>query len=332
MIPRLAVTAGEPAGIGPDIVLSAAMQEHSAQLVAIGSAEVLAERAQALNLPVTLAPYSSTDPIEAHTPGTLPVVDIPLNAACTAGKLNTANAPHVLAVLDQAIELCRSGECHGVVTAPVHKGVINEAGIPFSGHTEYLADAFDAKQVLMLLTSPTLRVALVTTHLPLSAVPNAITQERLSNALEVLEAGLRTQFACDKPRIIVLGLNPHAGEGGHLGHEEHEVIEPACAHYRSLGWNVSGPVAADTAFLPGVREQADAYLAMYHDQGLTVLKSEGFEHAVNVTLGLPIIRTSVDHGTALNLAGKGGASYKSCVAAIGMAHQLAASQLTKRSK
>ena len=324
MIPRLAVTAGEPAGIGPDIVLSAAMQEHSVQLVAIGSAEVLAERAQALNLPVTLAPYSSTDPIEAHTPGTLPVVDIPLNAACTAGELNTANAPHVLAVLDQAIELCRSGECHGMVTAPVHKGVINEAGIGFRGHTEYLAQACSAEHVVMLLAAKSLKIALVTTHIPLREVAGAIQPDTLRSTIEVLHQDLQRRFRIQSPRIVVLGLNPHAGENGYLGSEELEIIEPVCRRFRERGLQVIGPVSADSAFIPNVRAETDAYVSMYHDQALPVLKSEGFETGVNITLGLSIIRTSVDHGTALTLAATGQASSGSLCAAIQAASELAA--------
>ena len=323
VIPRLAITAGEPAGIGPDILLSAATQPHDAQLVAIGSQEVLAARAKQLGLDVALAPYSSTDDVTAHVPGTLPLIDIPAPAAVTPGTPHPDNARHVLALLDQAVSLCKARECAAMVTAPLHKGVINDASIPFSGHTEYLRDATGADHVVMLLTSGSLRVALATTHLPLSRVPAAITAEHLSTALTVLNHDLRSKFGIAKPRITVLGLNPHAGEGGHLGTEERDVIEPVCSALRDEGLQIKGPVPADSAFIPAMRSDTDAYLAMYHDQGLPVLKADGFEGAVNISLGLPIIRTSVDHGTALTLAGTGKASAGSLLAAIRAAEELA---------
>ena len=324
VIPRLAITAGEPAGIGPDILLSAATQPHAAQLVAIGSKSVLTERALQLGLDIALTPYSSTDVITPHVPGTLPLIDIPTFTAVTPGALHPDNARHVLAVLDQAIALCTAGECDAMVTAPLHKGVINDAGIPFSGHTEYLQTSTLSNEVVMLLCSDSLRVALATTHLPLSEVPGAITVELLKRKLSVIDHALKTQFGIEKPRITVLGLNPHAGEGGHLGTEERDVIEPACHAMRSEGMAISGPVPADSAFIPSQRRETDVYLAMYHDQGLPVLKSEAFETAVNVTLGLPFIRTSVDHGTALALAGTGNASDKSIITAISLATKLAA--------
>ena len=323
VIPRLAITAGEPAGIGPDILLSAATQPHDAQLVAIGSEAVLAERAKQLGLNVALAPYSSTDAVMPHVPGTLPLIDILAPAAVTPGTPHPDNARHVLALLDQAVSLCKARECAAMVTAPLHKGVINDAGIPFSGHTEYLRDATGADHVVMLLTSGSLRVALATTHLPLSRVPAAITSEHLSTALTVLNHDLRSKFGIAKPRITVLGLNPHAGEGGHLGTEERDVIEPVCSALRDQGLQIKGPVPADSAFIPAMRSDTDAYLAMYHDQGLPVLKADGFEGAVNISLGLPIIRTSVDHGTALTLAGTGKASAGSLLAAIRAAEELA---------
>ena len=322
-ITRIAITAGEPAGIGPDILLSAATQPHNAQLVAIGSEAVLAERAKQLGLNVALAPYSSNDDVTAHVPGTLPLIDIPAPAAVTPGTPHPDNARHVLALLDQGVSLCKAGECAAMITAPLHKGVINDAGIPFSGHTEYLRDATGANHVVMLLASESLRVALATTHLPLSRVPAAITTERLSKTLTVLDHDLRSKFGIAKPRITVLGLNPHAGEGGHLGTEERDVIEPVCQALRDQGLQINGPVPADSAFIPSMRGVTDTYLAMYHDQGLPVLKADGFEGAVNITLGLPIIRTSVDHGTALTLAGTGKASAGSLLAAINAAEEIA---------
>jgi len=322
VIPRLAITAGEPAGIGPDILLRAATQPHDAQLVAIGSAAVLAERAKQLGLDVAFTPYSSIEDVTAHVPGTLPVINIPVSAAAIPGTLDPDNARHVLALLDQAVSLCKAGECDAIVTAPLHKGVINDAGIPFSGHTEYLRDVTGADHVTMLLASGSLRVALATTHLPLSRVSAAITTAHLSTTLIVLDHDLRFKFGIAKPRITVLGLNPHAGESGHLGLEERDVIEPVCRALCEQGLQINGPVPADSAFIPSMRRETDAYLAMYHDQGLPVLKAEGFEGAVNITLGLPIIRTSVDHGTALPLAGTGNASPGSLLAAIKAAEEL----------
>ena len=325
MTPRLVLTTGEPAGVGPDILLNVATQEHRAQLIAVGSKTVLAERASALGLDITFMPYTSSDPITPHLPGTLPLIDIPISGAVAAGTLDTRNAGHVLAVLDQALSLCTAGECHGMVTAPIHKGVINEAGIPFFGHTEYLASATATDHVVMLLTNDVLRVALATTHLPLSRVPAAITAERLSSTICVLEKDLRQSFGIAQPRITVLGLNPHAGEDGHLGREEIEVIKPVCDSMRSKGFNIAGPISADTAFSAQQRSETDVYLAMFHDQGLPVIKSEGFTKSVNVTLGLPIKRLSVDHGTALSLAGTGLADSGSITAAIELATRMAMS-------
>ena len=330
MTPKLALTTGEPAGIGPDIVLNAAMRSYSAQLVAVGCYALLEERAKQLGLKLTLTTYSSHQETCAHTAGVLPVINIPLAAPCEAGRLNPNNAGYVLAALDQAIELCRSGEMQGMVTAPVHKGIINDAGIPFSGHTEYLRDTLEANHVVMLLAADTLRVALATTHLPLNQVPAAITEPELITTLRVLHADLTNRFGIDNPRITVLGLNPHAGEGGHLGSEERMTIAPACEALRKEGLTILGPIPADSAFIPSVRAQTDVYLAMYHDQGLPVIKSESFEGAVNVTLGLPIVRTSVDHGTALELAGTGKASCQSLVFAIDRAQALTRALITKK--
>ena len=328
VIPKLAITAGEPAGIGPDILLTAATLPHEAQWVAIGSAHVLADRAAQLGLDIVFTPYSSTDASAPHAPGILPLIDIPTCTTVRTGTQDPDNARHVLALMDQAVSLCTAGECNGMITAPVHKGVINDAGIPFSGHTEYLQEATDASDVVMLLVSGSLRIALATTHLPLNRVAEAIRADHLHRVLTVLDNELRTRFGIASPRITVLGLNPHAGEGGHLGSEERDIIEPVCKTLQDLGLQIVGPVPADSAFIPSMRASTDAYLAMYHDQGLPVLKSHGFEGAVNITLGLPIIRTSVDHGTALELAGTGNASTGSFLAAIDAATELAKISLT----
>ena len=322
-IPKLIVTAGEPAGVGPDLVLAAAGDHWDAHLIAVGNKALLTERAASLGLGVEFHPYNSTDAPQLHQSGRLPLIDIPLHAACTPGRPDVQNVSHVLAQLDMAVNLCQSGECHAMVTAPVHKGVINDAGVPFSGHTEYLAGATGAEQSLMLLTSGDLRVALATTHLPLREVPDALNARLLKYVLCTLHHDLASRFNCAVPRITVLGLNPHAGEGGHLGSEEQSVIAPVCEMLRGEGLNILGPVPADSAFIPSLRAQTDAYLAMYHDQGLPVLKALGFHDAVNVTLGLPIIRTSVDHGTALDLAATGKADAGSLRAAIQTAIDLA---------
>ena len=321
--PKLIVTTGEPAGIGPDLVLAAAGDHWDAHLIAVGNKALLAERAATLGLRVEFHPYNSTEAPQRHRIGRLPLIDIPLHATCTPGTPDVQNASHVLAQLDMAVNLCQSGECQAMVTAPVHKAVINDSGVPFSGHTEYLAGATGADQSLMLLTSGDLRVALATTHLPLREVPDALDARLLKYVLSTLHHDLASRFSCAAPRITVLGLNPHAGEGGHLGSEDQAVITPVCEMLRGEGLNILGPVPADSAFIPSLRAQTDAYLAMYHDQGLPVLKALGFHGAVNVTLGLPIIRTSVDHGTALDLAATGKADAGSLQAAIQTAIDLA---------
>ena len=328
MIPKLVVTSGEPAGIGPDILLAAAAKPQPAQLVGLGDRTLLTARAQQLALDVTLLPYTSSAAVTPHRPGELPLIDVPLATGSQPGTLDPRNASQVLAQLDLAVELCRSGECQGMVTAPVHKGVINDAGIPFSGHTEYLADACHAPNVVMLLTCDNLKVALVTTHLPLREVPDAINRPLIEQTLATLRRALSQQFGIDQPRVTVLGLNPHAGEGGHLGHEELDVISPACIAARAQGATVIGPLSADTAFTPNKLAETDAYLAMFHDQGLPVLKALGFGEAVNVTLGLPIVRTSVDHGTALELAGSGRANPGSLNAAIIIASNMASQRVS----
>ncbi|MGH8280434.1 MAG: 4-hydroxythreonine-4-phosphate dehydrogenase PdxA [Gammaproteobacteria bacterium] len=319
--PRIALTTGEPAGIGPDICIALAQNAHPVDLVALGDPALLQERAQALHLPLKLENYV---PQRAgpQVAGVLHVLPIACRAAVQAGKLDPTNARYVLDILDRAADGCLHGEFDALVTAPVHKGAINDAGIPFTGHTEYLAARCRAPTPVMLLVANTLRVALATTHLPLKDVPRAITQAALTHTLRVLNAGLQEQFGIAKPRVLVLGLNPHAGEGGHLGREEIEVIAPSCDALRSEGFALTGPLPADTAFSKARLHDADAVLAMYHDQGLPVLKYAGFGQAVNITLGLPLLRTSVDHGTALELAGTGSASYSSLEAALALALEI----------
>lgn len=325
--PCFALTPGEPAGIGPDLCLLLARQAQPAPLVAIASRELLAERAEQLGLKIDLlevAPQRWPDSPAAA--GSLYVWDTPLATPATPGKLTPANAAYVLQTLTRAGQGCLDGTFAGMITAPVHKGVINEAGIAFSGHTEFLAELTHTQQVVMMLATRGLRVALVTTHLPLKDVAAAITAERLERVTRILHADLQSKFGIAKPRILVCGLNPHAGEGGHLGREEIEIIEPTLERLRSEGMNLIGPLPADTLFTPKYLDHADAVLAMYHDQGLPVLKFKGFGAALNVTLGLPIIRTSVDHGTALDLAGTGKVDIGSLQVALETAYQMAASR------
>ena len=318
-VPRIVVTPGEPAGIGPDVVLMAAQKPWNADLLCVADQDLLRERALQLGLDIELEPYTTGDTAEAHRPGRLRYVHVPAPSSVQAGELDVDNAFYVLATLSLATELCRCGDAQALVTGPVQKSAINEAGIPFTGHTEFLAQAFNCPEVVMMLAAGNLRVALATTHLPLAAVPSAITQEHLEKILRILRHDLRQQFKISNPRITVLGLNPHAGEGGHLGREELDTITPVLQRLRSEGCALSGPLPADTAFSPDQLSNTDAYLAMYHDQGLPVLKFAGFGEAVNITLGLPIIRTSVDHGTALTLAGTGRAQSSSLEEAISAA-------------
>lgn len=321
--PRLAITTGEPAGIGPDITLLAALRDWDAQLVAIADTGVLESRAAQLGLRVTLEPFNAKVSAQQHRPGTLQVLHVDAAAPVVAGKLDTANAHYVLDTLSTAINGCQSGMFHAMVTAPVQKSVINDAGVAFSGHTEFLAEATATPQVVMLLATDELRVAVATTHLPLKDVPRAITRDLLSDSLRIMHTDLKEKFGIAAPCIAVLGLNPHAGEGGHLGQEEIETIIPVLTALRDEGMSLLGPLPADTAFNPDIRSRADAYLAMYHDQGLPVLKYAGFGNAINITLGLPIIRTSVDHGTALELAGTGAAKPDSLFQALQVARKLA---------
>ena len=323
MIPRIVLTSGEPAGIGPDVTLMAAQQSWDADILCIGDRDMLEARAQLLGMDVEFLPYTTGDAPAAHQPGQLRYIHVPAPAEVIPGKLDPGNAYYVLALLSLATELCATGEAHGLVTGPVQKSVINDAGIPFTGHTEFLAHAFGCERVVMMLAAGEFRVALATTHLPLSEVSAAITREHLTETLNILHSNLDRHFGLAAPRITVLGLNPHAGEGGHLGREEIEVLSPVINELREQGLNLTDPLPADTAFTPQWRAATDAYLAMYHDQGLPVLKSAGFGEAVNMTLGLPVVRTSVDHGTALDLAGTGKARSGSMEAAITMAIQSA---------
>ena len=295
----LVLTAGEPAGIGPDLCVLLAQSIPVGRVVFLADSEVLAARAAKLGLPFAVPDYFS------GCDAPLSVLHMPTTAPVEPGRLEAANGPYVLNTLRRAVAGCLSGEFAGMVTGPVHKGVINEAGISFTGHTEFLAELTGTSRVVMMLAGGGMRVALATTHLPLREVADAITPESLWETLRILNAALRLDFGISDPRILVAGLNPHAGEGGHLGHEEIEVIEPVLRQLRGEGMNLIGPLPADTLFQQKNLASADAVLAMYHDQGLPVLKHASFGEGVNITLGLPIIRTSVDHGTALDLAGTG---------------------------
>lgn len=324
---RFALTPGEPAGIGPDLCLLLSREAQPHPLIAIASRQLLEQRARTLGVDINLIAVTAERlPTVPAAAGALYVWDTPLGAEATAGQLDTANAAYVLQTLTRAGQGCLDGLFDGMITAPVHKGVINDAGIAFSGHTEFLADLTRTQQVVMMLATRGLRVALVTTHLPLKDVAAAITTERLERVTRILHADLVDKFGLSRPRILVCGLNPHAGEGGHLGREEIEVIEPCLQHLRAEGMDLVGPLPADTLFTPKHLEHCDAVLAMYHDQGLPVLKYKGFGAAVNVTLGLPIIRTSVDHGTALDLAGTGRIDGGSLQVALETAYQMATSR------
>lgn len=317
----IAITAGEPAGIGPDLLIQLANNTAINDKVIIGDPELLAQRAQSLNIPLTIQHYHPKQAIEPKK-NTLSVYPLPCNTASQAGRLDKRNSQYVLDTIRIATEGCLSKEFSALVTTPIHKGIINDAGIPFTGHTEYLAALCNAELPVMMLATEGLRVALATTHLPISEVSEAISKESLQQVIRILDHDLREQFKIEHPHILVCGLNPHAGEGGHLGYEEIEIIEPALNQLRDQGINLTGPLPADTLFTPRYLKNADAVLAMYHDQGLPVLKYVGFGKAINITLGLPIIRTSVDHGTALDLAGTGKAQTGSLEAAITLAEQL----------
>ena len=317
-VPTVIVTSGEPAGIGPDLCLALAARDIPARLAVAADPELLAARAAELGLRVALETVQVDGPAP-HRKGALQVLPFRTAVPVTAGRLDPRNAHYVLEMLAAAADGCRDGRYRAMVTAPVQKSTINDAGVAFSGHTEWLAERLGAPRPVMLLVAGTLRVALATTHLPLRAVPDAISTAELLATLRVLSSGLQAHFRLARPRISVLGLNPHAGESGHMGVEDRDVISPAITAAVAAGIAATGPTPADTAFTPRQLTDTDAVLAMYHDQGLPVLKYAGFGHAVNVTLGLPIIRTSVDHGTALDLAGTGRADPGSLVAALDLA-------------
>ncbi len=318
---KILLTSGEPAGIGPDICIAMANQAWPFDLTCLGDPALFEHRARLLGIALNVEVVDQTMH-QPHRVGTLRVWPTQTRADATPGRLSLQNAAYVLETIATGASACQAGAFHALVTPPVHKGIINDAGYHFSGHTEFLAEQVGGSPVMML-AADTFRVALATTHLPLAEVSQAITAERLTRILNVLQRDLRLRFGLAEPRILVCGLNPHAGEGGHLGREELDVIIPVLDGLRRQGMHLTGPLPADTLFLPRNLARADAVLAMYHDQGLPVLKYAGFGQAVNVTLGLPIIRTSVDHGTALDLAGTGLADTASLAQAMTLAHSLA---------
>ena len=315
MVKRIAVTPGEPAGVGPDLIVRIAQQAWPIEIVVVASKELLLERAESLGLPLQIEEYDQDKPPSAQKAGTLTLLPLELAEPVVPGKLNVNNGAYVVESLRLASEKNISGEFDAVVTGPVHKELINKAGIPFSGHTEYLAELTNTPKTVMLLATDQLRVALATTHLALNDVSNNITQESLSKVITIINNDFK-YFGIKKPRILVCGLNPHAGENGYLGDEEITTIIPVINKLKKAGFNLTGPVPADTAFTPDSLKNIDVVLAMYHDQGLPVLKAKGFKNAANITLGLPFIRTSVDHGTALDLAGTGNISLGSFETAL----------------
>lgn len=325
---KILITPGEPAGVGPELTVKIAQQPHPFALCAVADPALLEQTAAALDLPLTLHTCNVADDISQidlapSKAGELYIIPTPLAGPSIPGQLDQENANYVLNSLSLAADLCLCGDFHAIVTGPVQKSVINDAGVSFSGHTEFFAEKADVKKVVMMLAADDLRVALATTHLPLKDVPNAITKDSLRETLTILIDELQHKFAAKSPRILVCGLNPHAGEGGHMGMEEIDTIIPVLDEFRQKGINLEGPLPADTLFTPYHLEGADAVLAMYHDQGLPVLKFKGFGKAVNITLGLPFIRTSVDHGTALNIAGQGKANTGSMQEALRYAYMLA---------
>ncbi|MFT2110714.1 4-hydroxythreonine-4-phosphate dehydrogenase PdxA [Marinomonas sp. 2405UD68-3] len=322
-LPIIAITSGEPAGIGPDIIISALQKTLLGRIIVIADPTLLADRATALGLNVNIHIIQDVNTLPEHTAGNIYVLPLALSKNVIAGTLDVSNAPYVLETLKIAGEGCVNGTFDAIVTPPVHKGVLCDTGVHFSGHTEYFQQLTKSDQVVMMLATPSLRVALATTHLPLKDVSGAITQDSLIEVTRALNKDLTDKFAISQPRILVCGLNPHAGEGGHLGNEEIDTIIPVLNTLRNEGMDLVGPLPADTLFTPKYLENCDCVLAMYHDQGLPVLKYQGFGNAVNITLGLPIIRASVDHGTALDLAGSGDASHGSLEVAINYAIEMA---------
>ncbi|WP_323664466.1 4-hydroxythreonine-4-phosphate dehydrogenase PdxA [Pectobacterium carotovorum] len=317
--PRVVITPGEPAGIGPDLVIALAQQAWPVELVICADPDLLLSRALQLSMPLTLRDYQPGQPAQLQQAGSLTILPIAAPATIIPGQLNVANSAYVVETLARACDGCLNGEFAALITGPVHKGIINDAGVPFSGHTEFFADRSRCDRVVMMLATEELRVALATTHLPLAAVSAAITRQSLHEVITILHHDLQTKFGIAQPQIYVCGLNPHAGEGGHMGREELDVINPALDELRQQGITLVGPLPADTLFQPKYLQHADAVLAMYHDQGLPVLKYQGFGRAVNITLGLPFIRTSVDHGTALELAATGSADPGSFITALNLA-------------
>ncbi|MFP9230963.1 4-hydroxythreonine-4-phosphate dehydrogenase PdxA [Pectobacterium cacticida] len=317
--PRVVITPGEPAGIGPDLVIALAQQNWPVELVCCADPDLLLTRALQLSLPLTLRDYQHDRSAQPQQAGSLTILPIATSATAIASQLDVANSAYVVETLARACDGCLNGEFAALITGPVHKGIINDAGMPFSGHTEFFADRSSCARVVMMLATEELRVALATTHLPLASVPAAITRQSLHEVITILHHDLRAKFGIAQPQIYVCGLNPHAGEGGHMGREELDVITPALDELRQQGITLIGPLPADTLFQPKYLQHADAVLAMYHDQGLPVLKYQGFGRAVNITLGLPFIRTSVDHGTALELAATGSADPGSFITALNLA-------------
>ncbi|WP_406641532.1 4-hydroxythreonine-4-phosphate dehydrogenase PdxA [Pectobacterium brasiliense] len=317
--PRVVITPGEPAGIGPDLVIALAQQAWPVELVICADPDLLLSRALQLSMPLTLRDYQPGQPAQPQQAGSLTILPIAAPATIIPGQLNVANSAYVVETLARACDGCLNGEFAALITGPVHKGIINDAGVPFSGHTEFFADRSRCDRVVMMLATEELRVALATTHLPLAAVSAAITRQSLHEVITILHHDLQTKFGIAQPQIYVCGLNPHAGEGGHMGREELDVINPALDELRQQGITLVGPLPADTLFQPKYLQHADTVLAMYHDQGLPVLKYQGFGRAVNITLGLPFIRTSVDHGTALELAATGSADPGSFITALNLA-------------
>lgn len=318
-VQRIVITPGEPAGIGPELVVQLAQRDWPMELVICADPQLLTDRALALGLSLTLLPYDANQPAQPQRARTLTVLPVALRAAVVPGQLSVANGGYVVDTLARACDGCLNGEFAALVTGPVHKGVINDAGVPFTGHTEFFEERSGAPKVVMMLATEALRVALATTHLPLRDVADAITPALLRDVITILYRDLQNKFGIAHPHVLVCGLNPHAGEGGHMGSEEIEIITPLLEELRAQGMNLSGPLPADTLFQPKYLDRADAVLAMYHDQGLPVLKYQGFGRGVNITLGLPFIRTSVDHGTALELAGQGKADVGSFITALNLA-------------
>lgn len=318
-VQRIVITPGEPAGIGPELVVQLAQRDWPMELVICADPQLLTDRASTLGLPLTLLPYDANQPAQPQEARTLTVLPVALRAPVVAGQLSVANGGYVVDTLARACDGCLSGEFAALVTGPVHKGVINDAGVPFTGHTEFFEARSGTAKVVMMLATEALRVALATTHLPLRDVADAITPALLRDVITILYRDLQNKFGIAHPHVLVCGLNPHAGEGGHMGSEEIDIIIPLLDELRAEGMNLSGPLPADTLFQPKYLDRADAVLAMYHDQGLPVLKYQGFGRGVNITLGLPFIRTSVDHGTALELAGLGKADVGSFITALNLA-------------